>query len=81
MEDDDIIIKSEIRNFNFGNTRAEVIIPELTVVQLRKNLTNLYDIINDIARNCEKREIDTSNWFYTNEEIEKMKKDTKYTFI
>ncbi len=81
MKDDDIIIKREIKKFNLGNTKVEVIVPEMTVAQLRKNLTNLYDTINKIARNCEKRGIDTSDWFYTDEEIEKMKNDPRYTFI
>ena len=67
MKDDDIIIKHEIKRFNLGNTKVEV--------------TNLYDTINEIARNCERRGIDTSDWFYTDEEIEKMKKDPRYTFI
>ncbi len=81
MNDNDIIIKHEVNKFNFGNTKVEVIIPEMTVAQLRNNLINLYDTIYEIARNCEKRGIDTSDWFYTDEEIEKMKKDPRYTFI
>lgn len=81
MKDDDIIIKHEIKKFNLGNTKVEVIVPEMTVAQLRKNLTNLYDTINKIARNCEKRGIDTSGWFYTDEEIEKMKNDPNNIFI
>lgn len=53
----------------------------MTVAQKRKQLRKIYDTINEIARNCEKRGIDTSDWFYTDEEIEKMKKDPRYTFI
>ena len=42
-----------------------------------QNLT----LINDIASSCENKGIDTSNWFYTNEELEEMKKSPDYIFI
>lgn len=81
MNDNDIIQYKEERVYKFGNSTVIVHIPEMTVAQKRKNLRKLYDTINNIARNCDKRGIDTSDWFYTAEEIEEMKKDSKYTFI
>ncbi len=81
MNDNDIIQHEEERIYKFGNSKVIVHIPQMTVAQKRENLRKLYDTINEIARNCEKRGINTSDWFYTADEIEKMKKDPKYTFI
>lgn len=81
MKDDDIIQKHEIKKYQFGNTKVQIVIPEMTVAQKRKALKNLYDTINDIARHCEARGIDTSDWFYTKEQIEEMKKDPNYIFL
>ena len=81
MMDDEIIIKHEIKKFNLGDTKVKIIIPEMTVAQLRKCLTYIYYTINEIAEDCEKRGIDTSSWFYTDAEIEKMKNNPDYTFI
>ncbi|HAB65775.1 MAG TPA: hypothetical protein DCE23_00260 [Firmicutes bacterium] len=81
MKDDDIIQEKEERVYKFGNSTVIVHIPQMTVAQKRKQLRKIYDTINEIARNCEKRGIDTSDWFYTDEEIKKMKNDPRYTFI
>ncbi|MCX4249664.1 MAG: hypothetical protein OSJ65_07900 [Bacilli bacterium] len=81
MKDDDIIQEKEEKVYKFGNSTVIVHIPQMTVAQKRKQLRKIYDTINEIARSCEKRGIDTSDWFYTDEEIEKMKKDPRYTFI
>lgn len=81
LKDDDIIQQAEIKKYQFGQTKVEVHVPQMTVSQMRKQLTKIYDTINDIARDCERRGIDTSSWFYTEEEIEKMKQDPNYTFI
>lgn len=81
MKDDDIIQEKEEKVYKFGNSTVIVHIPQMTVAQKRKQLRKIYDTINEIARNCEKRGIDTSDWFYTDEEIEKMKNDPRYTFI
>lgn len=47
----------------------------------RKNLKNLYDVINKIARQCEERGQDTSSWFYTKTQVEELKKDPKNKFL
>lgn len=81
MKDNEIIQRKSIKNYQFGNTIIKVIIPEMTVAQKRKALKNIYDTINDIASSCENKGIDTSNWFYTNEELEEMKDSPDYIFI
>ena len=43
----------------------------------RQNLMNIYDVINKIARNHKERGEDVSDWFYTKEEFEEIKKDPK----
>lgn len=80
MKDDDIIQEEEEKVYKFGNSTVIVHIPQMTVAQKRERLKIIYDTINEIARDCERRGIDTSDWFYTSEEI-KMKKDPRYTFI
>ena len=81
MKDDEIIQKKVVKNYKFGNAKVKVIILEMTVAQKRKALKNIYDTINDIASSCEDKGIDTSNWFYTNEELEEMKNSPDYIFI
>jgi len=81
MKDDEIIQRKAIKNYQFGNTIIKIVIPEMTVAQKRKALKNIYDTINDIAISCENKGIDTSNWFYTNEELEEMKNSPNYIFI
>ena len=43
----------------------------------RKNLTNVYDVINKIARAHKERGESVSDWFYTKEQIEELKKILK----
>lgn len=81
LKDDDIIQEEEEKTYKLGNSTVIIHVPQMTVAQKRKALTKLYDTIHEIARSCEKRGVDTSSWFYTEEEIEKMKKDDRYTFI
>lgn len=81
LKDEDIIQEEKEITYKFGNSTVIVHVPQMTVAQKRKSLIKLYDTINEIARSCEQRGIDTSSWFYTQEEIEKMKKDERYTFI
>lgn len=81
MKDDEIIQEEEEKVYKFRNSTVVVHIPRMTVAQKRERLRKIYDTIHQIARNCERRGIDTSDWFYTPEEIEKMKKDSRYTFI
>lgn len=43
----------------------------------KQNLLNIYDVINKIARNHKAKGEDVSDWFYTKEEFEQIKKDPK----
>lgn len=81
MKDDDIIQEEEEKTYKFGNSTVIVHIPRMTVAQKRERLREIYDTINQIARSCEQRGIDTSDWFYTKEELEELKKNPEYTFI
>lgn len=71
-----------IKKLRLGQTQVEVCIETIpTEIQLKQYLTKIYDVVNNIAVQAEKRGIDTSNWFYTDEEIEKMKKDPLIKFL
>lgn len=70
-----------IKSLIINNTKNEVYMEEGTLEDKKRNLKNIYDTINDIARKVEKRGVDTSSWFYTHEQIEAMKKDSRYNFI
>jgi len=69
--------------YKYGN--ATVIISDeympKTIEEMRKNLKEFYDVCNEISENSKARVVDTSNLFYTEEELEEMKKSDKYTFI
>lgn len=43
----------------------------------KQNLMNIYDVINKIARNHQEKGEDVSDWFYTKDEFEQIKKDPK----
>ena len=47
----------------------------------KKNLQNVYDVINKIARNHKEKGEDVSDWFYTKEEFEQIKNDPKNRII
>ena len=72
-----------IKTFKDGNCVVNVYddaIPK-TKEGLRKNLIRMYDTVNKIAWELEKKGVDTSSWFYTPEQIQKMKESGKYNFI
>lgn len=48
---------------------------------LKIHLKNLYDCINRIANDHQKKGIDRSEWFYTDKEFEKIKRDKKNRII
>lgn len=47
----------------------------------RSHLKNVYDCINNIARKREARGADCSNWFYTDTEFERVKRDNKNSIL
>lgn len=63
-----------------GNSKVEIFF-ESDKDNIKRNLIKVYDIINEIALECEERGIDTSSWFYSKEDIEKIKKDNNYDLL
>ena len=71
-----------IREFNLGQTKIEVCIAEIpTEDQIKQRLTKVYDVINDIAIKAERRGVDTSKWFYTAKQLQKIKTNNLEKFI
>ncbi len=68
------------KELQIENSQIEVIF-ETDKEKIKRNLKKVYDVINNIASNCEKKGIDTSKWFIPNEKIEKMKKNKNYNFL
>lgn len=68
------------KELQIENSQIEVIF-ETDKEKIKRNLKRVYDVINNIAANCEKKGIDTSKWFIPNEKIEKMKKNKNYNFL
>ena len=69
--------------YKIGNatvTISDEFIPK-DIEGMRRNLKRFYDVCNKIARNLEARGVNTSNLFYTEEELEEMRKSDEYTFI
>ena len=67
--------------FEIGKTKIEII-SSCTEEEKKKNLKNLYDVINEIADEQRLAGKNVDNWFYTNEELEEMKrkKDERLIF-
>lgn len=70
-----------LKTIKIGNSTIDIYQEVCSEEKRKQNLIKIYDAINEIARSAEKRGVDTSSWFYTHEQIEKMKKDSKYKFI
>lgn len=47
----------------------------------KKNLRNIYDVINKIARKHKEQGHNIDDWFYTKEDIIHMKKDNRKKFL
>lgn len=71
-----------IKEFKLGQSQIEVCIEIIpTEDQVKKYLTNIYDVVNNIAANAEKRGIDTSRWFYSTKQIQLLKESPDNKFI
>ena len=71
-----------IKQLKLGQTNIEICIESFpTVEEKRNNLIKIYDVINDIAMKAEKRGVDTSKWFYTDEQLKLLKQDSMNEFI
>ena len=71
-----------IKELTLGETKVRVCIESIpTEEQVKKHLTKIYDVINDIARKAERRGVDTSKWFYTSKQIRQLKESPENKFI
>ena len=71
-----------IKELTLGKTKVRVGIESIpTEEQVKKHLTKIYDVINDIARKAERRGVDTSKWFYTSKQIRQLKESPENKFI
>ncbi len=64
-----------------GKTKITFIENNLSNEERKQNLKDLYDYINKLADKYEKQDVDVTSWFYTEKQIERMKKNKKYKFI
>ena len=71
---------SLVKKIKIGKSEIEIY-SDVTKEENKKNLENIYNTIRKIATNKVEQGIDVSNWFYTQEEIEAMKKSGKYNFL
>ena len=62
---------SLMKNTKIGNTNIEIYDDCIPVDknELRKNITSLYDVVNDISRNLSSKELEEINIFYTQKEL------------
>ena len=71
-----------IKELTLGKTQIRVCIESIpTEEQVKKRLTKIYDVVNDIARKAERRGVDTSKWFYTPKQIRQLKESPENKFI
>jgi len=71
-----------IKELTLGKTQIRVCIESIpTEEQVKKRLTKIYDVVNDIARKAERRGVDTSKWFYTPKQIRQLKESQENRFI
>ena len=68
------------KKLEIGNSKIEVFFEE-DKKKIKTNLIKLYDTINLLADKFNRKGIDTSNWFLSQQDIEKMKQENKYTFL
>lgn len=71
-----------IKNLKLGQTEIEVCIENIpTQEQMKKHITKIYDVVNNIARKAETRGVDTSKWFYTDKQLQLLKANPNNTFL
>lgn len=71
-----------IKELTLGKTQVRVCIESIpTEDQIKRRLTKIYDVVNDIARKAERRGVDTSKWFYTPKQIRQLKESPENKFI
>lgn len=71
-----------IKDFKLNQTKVKICIKNIpTEEQIKRKLTQIYDVINEIADSAKTRGIDTSKWFYTNKQLKKLKENPNNNFI
>ena len=69
-----------IKQLTFGKSKVEVY-SNVTPEERKTNLINLYKTINKIANEKRKKGENVDDWFYTEEELEEIKKNGKYELL
>lgn len=71
-----------LQKYKIGQSTIKICVKKIpTEEEIKQYLLNIYDGINDLARKLKKEGVDTSDWFYTDEQIQEMKKDPNVKFI
>lgn len=71
-----------LQQYKIGQSTIKICVEKIpTEEEIKQYLINIYDGINDLARELKKEGIDTSGWFYTDKQIQEMKKDPNVKFI
>lgn len=66
------------RQYKLENSVVEIERSIASKEEIKKNLIELYDVVNEIAEEQRKKGVDTSDWFYTEQELESIKNDPSY---
>ena len=71
-----------IKELTLGKTQIRVCIESIpTEDQVKKRLTKIYNVVNEIAHKAEQRGVYTSKWFYTPKQIRQLKESPENKFI
>ena len=66
------------RQYKLENSVVEIERSIASKEEIKKNLIELYDVVNEIAEEQRKKGVDTSDWFYTEQELESIKNNPSY---
>lgn len=69
-----------LKKFCLGKTEIEIC-SNANDEEIKQNLIDLYDLINNIANEKRQRGENVDDLFYTEKEIKQMQQDPKYKFI
>lgn len=71
-----------IKMFLLDKTEIRIYIKKIpSEEQIKKKLVQIYDVINEVAESAELRGIDISKWFYTTNQLKKLKGDYRNNFL
>lgn len=70
-----------IKKIKNGKSEIEIYSSDLSEKEKKENLINLYKTINNIADSQRAKGNNVDDWFYSKNELEKMKKEGKYNFL